>query len=296
VLSPSLRRLGWAWGFLLLPLVAYCVAVVGPTIYSFYYSFTDWNVVGGTSEFVGLAKYSKLIGDQHFWTALRNTAIWTGVAIVVPTVVGLTLALVLNRVRRLQRLVKSLFFLPLALSLVTVGQVWQWIYRPDGGLLNLLLGAIGLGSVQPAWLSDPKFALWAVLVAWCWQQVALTMVLFLAGLTAVPQELLEAAQVDGVNAWQQLRYVIIPALRPVFTVVISLSMINALKSFDIIYVMTSGGPFRTTESLAVFMYRAAFETYDFGYSSAAAVVLFVVTVVIIGCFFGWMNREERKNG
>lgn len=292
MLSPSLRRLGWSAAFLFLPFVTYCVAVVGPTVYSFYYSFTNWNAVGETSKFVGLAKYSYLIHDQYFWNALKNTAIWTVVAIVVPTIVGFALALVLNRVRRLQRLIKSLFFLPLALSLVTVGEVWQWIYRPDNGLLNLVLGAVGLDSLQQAWLSDPKFALWSVLISWCWQQVALTMLLFLAGLTAVPQELVEASWVDGVNAWQQVIHVIIPSLRPVITVVVSLSMINALKSFDIVYVMTNGGPFRTTETLAVYMYRAAFQTYDFGLSSAAAVVLFVITVIIIGVFFGWANRDE----
>ncbi|MBA0051273.1 sugar ABC transporter permease [Streptomyces sp. AJS327] len=292
----SLRRTGWVWAFLLLPLITYAIAVVGPALYSFYYSLTDWKAVGGDSPFVGLRNYQDIGADPYFWNALTNTGLWTVVAVVVPTAVGLALALGLNRVIRLHRVIKSLFFLPVALSLVVVGQVWFWIFRPEDGLLNLALGAVGLSSWQQAWLADPDLALWAVLLAWCWQQVALSMVVFLAGLTAVPAELIEAARMDGASARQQLRHVVIPALRPAFTVVISLSVINALKSFDIIYIMTQGGPFRETETLAAFMYRVGFKTYEFGYASAVAVVLFVLTLVTIGLFFGWMNRKEKENG
>jgi multiple sugar transport system permease protein/raffinose/stachyose/melibiose transport system permease protein len=291
----STRRIGWSAAFLAVPLIAYVAAVVGPGLYSFYYSLTDWNAVGGTAEFIGLQHYRDMAGDEHFWQALKNTAIWTAAAVVVPTLVGLALALGLARVRRMQRLIKSLFFLPLALSLVVVGQVWFWIFRPEDGLLNLALGRVGLASLQHAWLADPRLALWSVLLAWCWQQVSLAMVVFLAGLTGVPQELVEASKVDGANGWQRLWHVIIPALRPAFAVVVSLSMINALKSFDIVYVMTEGGPFRKTETLAILVYRTAFKTYDFGYASAISVVLFVITLVTIGLFFAWTNREDSQN-
>ena len=179
--------------------VAYAIAVVGPALYSFYYSLTDWNAVGGSSQFVGLQHYRDMYSDPYFWGALRNTAVWSAVAVVVPTVVGLALALGLARVQRMQRLIKSLFFMPVALSLVVIGQVWFWVYRPEDGLLNLVLRAVGLSSLQHAWLADPKLALWAVLAAWCWQQVALSMVVFLAGLTGVSDELVDAARVDGAN-------------------------------------------------------------------------------------------------
>jgi ABC-type sugar transport system permease subunit len=235
------------------------------------------------------------VADPNFWQALKNTAIWTAVAVVVPTLVGLALALGLAQIKRMQRLLKSLFFLPLALSLVVVGQVWFWIFRPEDGLLNLALGQVGLESLRHSWLSDPHVALWSVLVAWCWQQVALSMVVFLAGLTGVRQELVEASKCDGANGRQRLWHVIIPALRPAFAVVVSLSMINALKSFDIVYVMTEGGPFRKTETLAVLVYNTAFKTYDFGYASAVSVVLFVITLVTIGLFFAWTNREDYQN-
>lgn len=290
------RRTWWAPGFLLVPALMYAAVVVGPTLYSFYYSFTNWSALSGTSNFTGLANFRTMAADPYFWHALRNTVIWTAAAIVVPTVVALALAIGLARVRRFTRIIKSVFFLPLALSLVVVGQVWYWIYQPDGGLLNILLRAVGLSSLQNAWLADPSVALWAVIAAWCWQQVPLAMVIFLAGLTSVPQELTEASRVDGANGAQQLIHVVLPALRPAFTVVVTLALINSLKSFDIVYVMTQGGPFRSTETLAVLAYRTAFQTYDFGYGSAISVVLFLITLTAVGLFFAWNNRQERKYG
>lgn len=290
------RRTWWAPAFLLVPTLLYLAAVVGPSLYTFYYSFTNWNALSGTSSFVGLANFRTMAADPFFWHALRNTVVWTAIAVVVPTVAGLGLALRLTRIRRFARIIKSLFFMPLALSLVVVGQVWYWIYQPAGGLLNILLRAVGLPSLQHAWLADPSFALWAVIIAWCWQQVSLALVLFLAGLTSVPRELVEASRVDGASGAQQLRSVVLPALRPAFAVVISLALINSLKSFDIVYVMTQGGPFHTTETLAVLAYRTAFQTYDFGYGSAISVVLFLITMVTVGLFFAWNNRQERKYG
>ncbi|GAA2844863.1 carbohydrate ABC transporter permease [Nonomuraea rubra] len=288
----TIRRTWWAWGFLAAPLLAYGITVVWPALYSFAHGFTDWQAVGG-GEFVGLEQFRRMTADPSFLRALRNTLIWTVLAVVVPTIAGLALALALNRVTRFAKLIKSIFFLPLALSLVVVGQVWFWIYRPEDGLLNLVLGAVGLESWGHAWLSDPDTALWAVMIAWGWQQVALAMVIFLAGLTSVSRDLTEAAHMDGAGAWARLRAVVLPALRPSFVVVTSLSLINALKSFDIVYVMTGGGPFRQTETLAVLAYRVSFKTYDFGYGSAVSVVLFVVSVVIIGLFFAWNSWKDR---
>ncbi|MEU1726766.1 sugar ABC transporter permease [Nonomuraea sp. NPDC005692] len=288
----TIRRTWWAWGFLAAPLLAYGIAVVWPALYSFAHGFTDWKAVGG-GDFVGLAQFRRMAADPSFARALANTLIWTVAGVLVPTVVGLALALALNRVTRFAKLIKSFFFLPLALSLVVVGQVWFWIYRPEDGLLNLLLDAVGLGSLAHAWLADPDTALWAVMVAWGWQQVTLAMVIFLAGLTAVSRDLTEAAHMDGAGAWQRLRAVVLPALRPSSVVVISLSLINALKSFDIVYVMTGGGPFRQTETLAVLAYRVSFKTYDFGYGSAVSIVLFVVSIVIIGLFFAWNAWRDR---
>lgn len=286
----------WAWIFLTPPLLAYSTVVLVPALISFYGSLTNASTLGGPDKFIGLANYTRLIGDPAFWKALQNTAIWTVTAVTIPLVVSLALALALNRLKTGARAIKTMFFLPLALSLVVVGQIWIWILRPEDGLLNVGLKAVGLSGLAHSWLSDQSTALAAVLGAWSWQQVALGIIIFLAGLTAVSSELTEAAHMDGANRWHQFRHVIWPALTPALVVVISLSLINALKSFDIVYVMTQGGPFRTTETLALFSYRIAFNSYDAGYSSAASVVLFVLTAVIIGSFFAWTNRKEAIHG
>jgi ABC-type sugar transport system permease subunit len=278
------RKRYWAWIFLSLPLALYGLIVVGPTLYSFYFSLTDSNLLSNTHNFIGLANFRALSKDSDFWEALRNTAVWTIAGVIVSLILGFILALGLSKTRLWSRAIKSILFLPLALSLVVVGFIWFWIYRYDFGLINLFLRAIGKDSLTKDWLADPSTALIAVIIAWAWQQISLSMIIFLAGLTAVPVDLMEAAQMDGAKPRTQIRHVVIPSLAPAISVVISLALINALKTFDIVFVMTQGGPFGKTRTLAVLSYREAFRSYNFGYSSAIAVTLFIMTVIIIGSF------------
>lgn len=289
----GLRSRKWAVAFLALPLALYLTIVIGPAGYSFYYGFTDWNFLTGEANFTGLDNVRRLLGDADFFAALQHTAIWTVSGLVISVVGGFWLALGLSKLALFERTIKSLFFLPMALSLVVVGFIWFWIYRLDFGFLNIVLNAVGLGEFSRAWIADSTWALYAVIVAWGWQQIALSMIVFLAGLTAVPRELVEAATVDGARFRHILTTVIIPSVRPATGVVISLALINSLKSFDIVWVMTSGGPFRQSETLAVLIYREAFRNYDFGYSSTIAVALFVITVVIIG---GSMIANRSREG
>ena len=188
---------------------------------------------------------------------------------------------------------KSLFYLPICLALAVVGQVWMWIYRPDWGLLDLVLRAIGLGKLALAWLADSDTALGAVIVAWSWQQTGLAMVIFLAGLTAVSKELIEAAEIDGASYRQSLRRVVIPLLSPATVVVIALSILNSLKSFDAVYIMTKGGPFHSSDTLAMFMYDQSFESYYMGYGSAISVVLFLIAMIVITFYFRQVRGVER---
>ena len=278
----GLRSKGWAATFLAVPLVLYITVVVGPALYSFYFGFTDWNFLTGEANFTGLENFSRMLGDKDFFAALTNTAIWTVSGLLISVFGGFWLALGLSKLAVFERLIKSLFFMPMALSLVVVGFIWFWIYRLDFGFLNIVLRAIGQDDLARSWIADPTFALYAVIVAWGWQQIALSMIVFLAGLTAVPRELVEAAIVDGARFRHVLTQVIIPSIRPATGVVISLALINSLKSFDIVWVMTGGGPYGKSETLAVLIYKEAFRNYDFGYSSTIAVALFVITVVIIG--------------
>lgn len=282
----------WAALFLAIPLSLYLTFVIGPALYSFYYGFTDWNFLTGEANFTGLENLQRLVSDDDFWAAFRNTLIWTVLGLALSVFGGFWLAMALMRLTIWERAIKSLFFLPMALSLVVVGFIWFWIYRLDFGFANVVLRAIGLEDLATAWLADRHWALFAVIIAWSWQQIALSMIVFLAGLTSVPKELMEAATVDGGTFRHQLTHVILPSLRPATAVVISLALINSLKSFDIVWVMTGGGPFQQSETLAVLIYRQAFRSYEFGYSSTIAVALFVITLVIIG---GTMLANRRGN-
>lgn len=285
----------WLWVvlFLALPLFVYISIVILPLLTSFYYSFTDWNGFNIEFNFTGIENYEKMYSDPLFSNAIGNTVIWTIAAIVLPTIGGLALALTLHGRGFFSRIYKSLFYLPICLSLVVIGQVWIWIYQPDWGLINITLEGLGLEHLTQAWLARPQFALYAVVIAWTWQQTALSMVIFLAGLTAVPQELLEAAQIDGANYQQVSRRITIPLLAPATVVVIALAVINSLKSFDVLYIMTRGGPFHSSDNLAMFMYNESFQKYNMGYGSAIAVVLFLITLAVIVVYFRQSANLER---
>lgn len=283
----------WAALFLTLPLLVYIVFVVFPLLSSFFYSLTNWNGFNVNFDFVGLQNFEKMFSDRLFSNAIRNTVLWTVAAVVIPTISGLALALGLHERGSLSNLYKSLFYLPISLALAVIGQIWLWIYQPNWGLVNTVLRGIGLGDIAQAWLAKPQYVLLAVILAWAWQQTALSMVIFLAGLTAIPQELLEAAHIDGANYIQRTWRVTIPLLAPASVVVIALAVINSLKSFDVVYVMTRGGPFHSSDNLAMFMYNESFQKYNMGYGSAIAVVLFLITLVVIAIYFRQSAQVER---
>lgn len=283
----------WAALFLTLPLLVYIVFVVFPLLSSFFYSVTNWNGFNVNFDFVGLQNFEKMFSDRLFSNAIRNTVLWTVAAVVIPTISGLALALGLHERGSLSNIYKSLFYLPISLALAVIGQIWLWIYQPNWGLINTVLRGVGLGDVAQAWLAKPQYVLLAVILAWAWQQTALSMVIFLAGLTAIPQELLEAAHIDGANYFQRTWRVTIPLLAPASVVVIALAVINSLKSFDVVYVMTRGGPFHSSDNLAMFMYNESFQKYNMGYGSAIAVVLFLITLVVIAVYFRQSAQVER---
>ena len=286
------RRL-WTIAFLAIPLLLYSVIVVGPLLYSFYFSLTDWNGFNFEYNFVGLDNFARIFTDPLFGNAIKNTLIWIVAALTLPTLGGLLLALALQEKVRGARLYKSLFYLPICLSLAVVGQIWIWIYQPRWGLLNVTLNSIGLEDLSRAWLARPETALGAVIVAWTWQQVGLAMVIFLAGLTSIPRDLTEAASIDGANYRQTLRYVVIPLLLPSTIIVVALAVINSLKSFDIVYIMTGGGPFHSSATLASFMYTESFKKYYMCYCSDIAVVLFLIALVIIAFYFRQVRALEK---
>ena len=289
-----MARERWKWIvlFSIIPLAAYLIIVVIPLLSSFFYSFTNWNGFNPVFRMIGLDNFVKAFQDELFIGAFKNTVIWMAMAIVLPVIIGLALALLLQEGIKGANVYKSIFFLPICLSLAVIGQVWIWIYQPDWGLINTFLRAVGLNQLTLAWLANPKTALWAVIIAWSWQQVGLAMVIFLAGLTAVPTELTEAAEIDGASYFKMLRYVVIPLLSPATVIVVALSIINSLKSFDVVYMMTGGGPFHSTDTLAMYMYLQSFKSYFMGYGSAIAVILFLMALVIITIYFRQVRSLE----
>ncbi len=286
------NRRKWIILFSIVPLAVYTVIVIIPLISSFYYSFTDWNGFRQEFNWVGFDNFTKIFRDKQFSNAIENTIIWMAAAVILPVGGGLSLALLLHEGVWGANFFKSLFYLPICLSLAVIGQVWIWIYQPNWGLINTVLRWVQLDQFTMAWLANPKTALASVIIAWSWQQIGLAMVIFLAGLTSIPSELTEAAEIDGATYLKSLRHVVIPLLSPATIVVVALSIINSLKSFDVVYMMTKGGPFHTTDTLAMFMYNESFQKYYMGYGSAIAVVLFLIAMVIIAFYFRQVRELE----
>ncbi len=286
----------WRVLLLALPILVFSVLVIWPLLSSFYYSFTNWNGFSRDYEFLGLRNFAKIWTDRLFFNAIVNTTIWMAAALVLPTLTGLFLALLLDRQVRGARVFKTVFYLPICLSAIVVGQIWIWIYQPDWGLLNTLVKLTGNPDFNYAWLARPDSALLAVIVAWSWQQTGLSMVIYLAGLTSIPSELLEVCEIEGATVLQRIRRVVIPLLTPSTVVVVALSMINSLKGFDILYIMTGGGPFNSSDTLAMHMYNESFKKYLMGYGSAISVVLFLIALTIIGVYFRQLRKVDEIYG
>ena len=286
----------WRPVLLALPLAVFGLFVIWPLFSSFWYSVTDWNGFSPDYNFVGLDNFARIATDRLFLQAAINTGIWMVAAILLPTVLGLGLALLLDSRITGARLFKSVFYLPICLSAVIVGQIWIWIYQPDWGLLNTVLTEITGQKHRYAWLAKPDTALFSVIIAWSWQQTGLAMVIFLAGLTSIQEDLLEVCEIEGASPWQRFRLVILPLLTPSTVVVVALSVINSLKGFDILYIMTGGGPFNSSDTLAMHIYNESFKKYFMGYGSAISVVLFLIAMAIIALYFRELRKVDRIYG
>ncbi len=211
------------WTFLAVPLIIYLIWVIGPMFYTFYLSLTKWD--GLTSPvFVGVRNFRRLMSDDVFWLSLKNNSIWIAFFITIPIVLGLALAMVLNKDILWSKGFKVIFYSPMVLSLVVCGLVWGWLYNPTMGLFNSVLRAVGLDSWARGWLSDPDLVLGAIINVAIWRQVGYVMILFLAGLQSVDPFLVEASKIDGAGAWQTFIHIIIPLLRPITVVVVVISI------------------------------------------------------------------------
>ena len=301
------------WIFLIPALVFFTIYVVLPIFESLALSFYSWNGLydvdgNSTAEWVGLENYVKLWDDPNFWTSLKNNVIWL-VLYMLAVPAGLGIALFLNQTTPGMRFYKSMFFFPFVISQVVVGLIFGWFYNPDFGVVGSIWKAffceetvniVGNVSYQcsrpaPDILSSPQFATYGIIFAGLWPQVAYCMILYLTGLNNVASDQIEAARLDGAKGWNMLWYVVLPQLRPATFIAVVVTVIGALRSFDMIAIMTQGGPFGSTNVLAHYMYEVAISEYGerYGYGSAVATVLFMIMLVYISYFLWRMYQDEK---
>jgi multiple sugar transport system permease protein/raffinose/stachyose/melibiose transport system permease protein len=276
----------------LIPLLIEGAGVLWPAIQGIGLSFLHWN---GYSEAApaGFDNYIDLWSDKVFLGALRNTAVWTALFGGISFVGGLLMALALQSERRGVGVYRTAIFLPIVFSLVVTALIWTTFFQPSG-VFDQLLESVGLGSMRRVWLGDPDTALYAVIVAALWRQIGYVMVLFIAGLKAVDPAVLEAARVDGATSLQRFWYVTLPQLRPVSLVVVSTIVIDSLRSFDVVFAMTRGGPFHSTELLSTYMFTTAITSRQLGYGSAIAVVIFLLAIAVIISYLVRALSEEKE--
>lgn len=269
-----------AWAFALPALIFYVWFLVAPAVQSLVFSFTDWDGLSPTYSLVGLKNYLFMLTDPIVHTAVRNNIIWTGVTITVPVIQGLLLAVFLNGHVYGKSLIRTIFYTPAVLPLVSVGAIWGWLYNPQYGAINEVLRAIGLGGLAQPWLGQDATALAAVIVPAIWLRTGFPMLLYLAALQGIPKELYEAATVDGANRWQQFWNITMPGLVQAHLIVVALSLIDSFKVFDLIYVMTYGGPGTATQVIGTYMYSNVFQYYRAGYGMALAVSITIVAIIV----------------
>jgi multiple sugar transport system permease protein len=272
--------------FLAPAVLVFAVYVLYPIAQSIRLSFYDWDGIA-PKEFIGLANYRELFDDDTFYKALTNNVIWLGLFLLAPPL-GLAIALFLNQQMRGMRIVKSLFFMPFVLSGVVVGMVFTWFYDPTAGLLSWLLGR----SVPL--LGDERYVTLGIVLAALWPQTAYCMILYLTGLTAVNPEQVEAARIEGAKGFTLLRRVILPQLKPATFIAIVVTVIGALRSFDLISIMSDGGPYESSTVLAFFMYEQAIKYHRQGYGAAIATALMAIMLVYIAWFLWRMIEGERN--
>jgi raffinose/stachyose/melibiose transport system permease protein len=263
-----------------------------PIVAGGWYAFTDWNGLS-RANFIGLDNFRELFHDPVTSGALKHTLYLAGSFFVLVNAFGLLLALGLNRTLKSRHILRALFFAPVVMSPLAVSYIWQYIFDYHGGL-NQLLGAVGLDSWERGWLGDPSWALWTILVVLVWQYSGLAMVIYLAGLQGIPEELLEASAVDGASVWMRFRTLILPLLAPAITVNATLTLIFGLRVFDQVIALTNGGPVNASETLATQVWKQTFVLGRFGYGAANALILTALIAGLALAQLAILRRREAR--
>ena len=272
-------------------LLFFVVYVILPIFQSFYISFHEWDGLGEMT-WIGFDHYVNLLDDDRFYTSLKNNLLWL-VFYTLSVPAGLFIALYLNQTVTGIRLYKSLFFFPFVISQIVVGLIFSWFYNPNFGVVGHVFEFFG--AAPPSILGDERYVTYGIIVAGLWPQIAYCMILYLTGLNNVTTEQIEAGRLDGAKGWRLLWHVVLPQLWPATFLAIVVTVIGALRSFDMIAIMTQGGPYGSSNVLSYYMYETALSEYGYemGYGSAIAVVLFMIMMVFIIAFLWKMYQDEK---
>ncbi|WSG86720.1 sugar ABC transporter permease (plasmid) [Streptomyces sp. NBC_01727] len=260
-----------------------------PVVYNGYLSLTDWDMISPTKGFVGLGNYVDLLGDVDFRTTLWTTMLFVAGVVIGGMILGLATALLLNQRLRGRNAVRTLTFAPYVISGAAVGTLWLFIFDPNYGLIRPLLAPLGLAA--PAMMTDSNWALFGLIIVYLWKNIGFVAVVYLAGLQGLPKEVYEAAQIDGANAWTRLMRITLPLLSPVTFFLLVTSVISTFQAFDVIAVMTGGGPGTSTSILSWFIYDEGFRAFDAGRASAAAMIMFLVLLLITAVQARYLERK-----
>jgi raffinose/stachyose/melibiose transport system permease protein len=295
--TPRVRRrhrgyAGAVWWFVLPAAALYAFAVIIPSVRGSLFAFTDWDGVSPDPRFVGLDQFARISSDPNGIVAIVNTLLIAFATTLVQNAIGLLIALAVNSRIKSRSVLRVLIFAPVVITSIAVGFLWQNLYTPDGGI-NQALEAVGLASLRQNWLGNPDTAIYAIIFVVFWQFVGYSMVIFLAGLQGIPEEVLEAASIDGAGPIRRFWSVVRPLLAPAITINLMLSLIGGLKLFDQVFVMTQGGPGGATNTISTLIYSNAFTLGRFGYGAALAVVLTVFVAIASIVQYRLLALQER---
>ena len=278
---------------LIIPVVIFMIIVYGyPLLLTFKYSFQEVSLIGSENTFVGFRNYIRVLTDEKFYNTLILTFKWAVLTIVIKIVIGFIMALLLNAELYFKKALRFLVLIPWAIPQVVVAILWTWILDGQYGYLNYYLQKFGFVEEVIRWLSDPNLALISTSIVDAWIGIPLITMIFLSGLSSIPDSLYEAAKVDGANIFQRFRYITLKAMKKVFLIALTLTTIWTFNSFNVIYVLTGGGPMDATETMMIKIYHEAFGKYNLGMSSTLSIIVFIILIILSILYWKQINRDE----
>ncbi|MCG5212780.1 sugar ABC transporter permease [Streptosporangium sp. KLBMP 9127] len=290
---PRVRRLTTILLFLLPALVLFCLLVLAPILLAGYASLFKWNGFGVLpTNFIGFDNFTRLFADEIFLGDLWRGFLLILMSVVIQLPLALAIAMLLNQRMRGRALYRLLFFAPYVLSEVIAGVLFTMVFSPEHGLANSVLGFVGLDGLASTWLSEPSTVMYSLFIVMTWKYFGFHMILYLAGRQSIPTEVTDAAAIDGANSWQIFRYVTLPLLGPTIRISVFLCVIGAIQLFDLVWVLTGGGPVHASETMAVTMFEFGFKRFQVGYASAISVVMFIISLVFALGYQRFVMRRD----